>query len=93
MNEQQEVEIVALYMSELERELAKIRELYYAAFGHRDRTFGPSWTDPDNDDLLVVEYAESSGAILFETTDASQAHLIRALLNFAAKSAGCLLEE
>jgi hypothetical protein len=93
MNEQQEVEVVALYLTELERELARIRELYYAAFGHRDRAFGASWTDPDNDDLSVAEYADSSGAILFETTDASHAHLIRALLNFAARSAGCLMQE
>jgi hypothetical protein len=93
MNEHQEVQVVALYLTELERELARIRGLYYAAFGHRDRAFGASWTDPDGTDLAVMEYADSSGAILFETEHADQAQLIRALLNFAAKSAGCLMEE
>jgi hypothetical protein len=76
-----------------DRELTLIRELYHDAFGHRDRAFGASWTDPDGTDLSVMEYSESSGAILFDTVDASQAKLIRALLNFAARSAGCLLED
>jgi hypothetical protein len=74
-------------------DLKLIRELYVNAFGNGHQRFD---AEQPGDDTSVTKYCgggECVGCTQFRTPYADQAKLIRVLLNFAARSAGCLLED
>jgi hypothetical protein len=74
----------------LAKDLKRLRELYLAAYGQRDRHFGPGCVSPN--DVTIMLYNEGSGTVLFDANNVDEAELLRELLNFAARNASCHLD-